>query len=154
MRVRAGAEIPRFDAKTLDDRPISTDAFKGKVVLLDFWATWCGPCIRELPHLRALQKAHGGDDFVLMSISLDDEQDVLREFIAENDMPWTHVFNNQFALGQDLATMYGAEAIPRVVLVGRDGRVVATDLRGHRLEEAVKLAMAQAVAPPTTQPAP
>jgi peroxiredoxin len=90
------ALAPDFNLKTLDGKEIALSQFKGKVILLDFWATWCGPCVGELPHLQDLHRALKGRDNVLMlSISLDREEKALRAFLEKQHMPWLHVFGDK-----------------------------------------------------------
>jgi len=77
---------PAFSVSTVDGRQISMDDLQGKVVLLDFWATWCGPCREALPHIRNVAKKFQGQPLVILSVSLDSDEE--REFIGKNEMNW------------------------------------------------------------------
>lgn len=94
--------------------------FRGKVVLLDFWASWCGPCRSALPNLKRLQAVYGGADFVLVSISEDDDESAWRAFVSGHGMTWAQRLDSDGSLQQQ----YGVNALPTYVLLGRDGSVV------------------------------
>jgi thiol-disulfide isomerase/thioredoxin len=98
--------------------PISE--FKGKVVLLDFWASWCGPCRRALPNLKRLQSVYGSGELVVISVSEDDDQATWKAFVANNGMTWEQRFDGDGAFQRQ----YGVNALPTYVLIGRDGNVV------------------------------
>jgi peroxiredoxin len=105
--------------------------YRGKVVLVDFWATWCGPCVAELPNVRAAYDKYHEQGFDVVAISLDDDVAELKRFLAERKIPWTTLRDE----GHPLAEKYGITAIPSTFLVGRDGKVLHVDLRGERLLE-------------------
>jgi thiol-disulfide isomerase/thioredoxin len=94
--------------------------FSGKVVLLDFWASWCGPCRNALPNLKRLRAVYGGADFVLISISEDDDESAWRAFVSSHGMTWAQRLDSDGSLQQQ----YGVNALPTYVLLGRDGSVV------------------------------
>jgi thiol-disulfide isomerase/thioredoxin len=94
--------------------------FRGKVVLLDFWASWCGPCRSALPNLKRLQAVYGGTDFVLVSISEDDDESSWRAFVSGHGMTWAQ----RLDLDGSLQQQFGVNAVPTYVLLGRDGSVV------------------------------
>ena len=123
--------------KSLDGKTISTTQFKGKVLLLDFWATWCGPCVAVLPQLKRIYKQFHGQGFEILSISLDDDEQALRTFIQKENLNWTHILNSTMPLGQDAAGLYGVEGIPYNILIGRDGRIASRGLIGPQLEVAI-----------------
>jgi thiol-disulfide isomerase/thioredoxin len=93
--------------------------FRGKVVLLDFWASWCGPCRSALPSLKRLQAVYGSDDFVVISISEDDDEATWRAFVASHQMNWPQRLDSHSGLQHQ----YGVNALPTYVLIGRDGSV-------------------------------
>jgi thiol-disulfide isomerase/thioredoxin len=93
---------------------------KGKVVLLDFWASWCGPCRQALPKLKQLQAVYGSEDFAVISVSEDDDEQVWRAFVAEHQMIWAQRFDGSGAL----AHHYGVAALPNYILLGRDGNAI------------------------------
>ena len=101
-------------------------SYRGKVVLIDFWATWCGPCLREMPHVRALHKRLEKQGFTVLAINLDRNQEDLDRFLKENDLPWT----NLVAEGaRKAATRYGVRAIPTMIVVDQQGKVAAVSHR-------------------------
>ncbi|HUI73757.1 MAG TPA: TlpA disulfide reductase family protein [Candidatus Acidoferrum sp.] len=94
--------------------------FRGKVVLLDFWASWCGPCREALPKLKELQSIYGGDDFIVVSVSEDDDENAWRAFVGNHEMFWPQRLDANGGLLQ----RFGVNALPTYVLIGRDGSVV------------------------------
>jgi thiol-disulfide isomerase/thioredoxin len=138
--IQPGRPVPEFAIGSMDDpsRTITRKSLLGRTYLMDFWATWCGPCITEMPWLHAAHERFGPERFTILSLSFDlDPEDVAR-FRAEGDwtMPWLHAY---VAGGMDsgLAEDFGIVNIPRAILVGPDGRILATNeaLRGVRLAE-------------------
>jgi thiol-disulfide isomerase/thioredoxin len=139
----AGSTFPDFAEKDLDGKPISVAGFKGKVVLVDFWATWCGPCREELPNVIATYKKHHADGFEIIGVSLDSDRDELDAFLKQTDgMTWPEYFDGQ-GWHNKLAVKYGVEAIPFSVLIGPDGKIIGKSLRGEELEDAVANALAK-----------
>jgi cytochrome c biogenesis protein CcmG/thiol:disulfide interchange protein DsbE len=94
--------------------------FRGKVILLDFWASWCGPCRRSLPSLKRLRAVYGSADLVVISISEDDDEAAWRSFVSSNQMNWPQRLDSDGSL----QTQFGVNALPTYVLIGRDGTVL------------------------------
>lgn len=137
----AGPMPPAFKATTLDGKPIALADHKGKVVLIDFWATWCAPCRAEIPHVKKAYEKFHARGFEVIGISLDESRDALKKFIAREKMPWPQIVNMDVEGGKDPATLYRVEAIPHTVLVGRDGSIAAMNLRGEQLLKEVEQAL-------------
>lgn len=136
-----------FKAKTTEGTAIDFPAsFKGKVVLLDFWAIWCGPCIGELPHLTAAYQKFHDKGFEVLGISLDRPGDdkKLAAFTKDKNMPWPQVYDGKYWQAE-VAQLYGVRSIPTAYLVDGDtGLVIANSgLRGSELEKTIEAALAK-----------
>jgi thiol-disulfide isomerase/thioredoxin len=128
---QAGDAPPDFSARDISGQAVKLSALKGKVVLLDFWATWCPPCRVEVPHLLAIQRKFKGQDFVLISVSLDRDLQAARQFVKDKAMDWVHIIDLE--AGRELASLYQVEYIPSTFVIGRSGRIEARQLRGDEL---------------------
>jgi peroxiredoxin len=128
------AEFPPFKETGLDGQPLSLADYRGKVVLVDFWATWCGPCVRELPNVLAAYEKFHGKGFEIVGISLDKDRTKLDAFIQDNKMTWRQYFDG-LGWGNKLAKAYGVNSIPATYLLDREGKIIAKDLRGEELEQ-------------------
>jgi thiol-disulfide isomerase/thioredoxin len=110
---------PPFVVTTLDGQRISLDDLQGKVVLLDFWATWCGPCREALPHMRKIAKSFEGQPLVVLSVSLDTDEQKWKDFIAKNGMVWPQYLDGGFT--GPVARMFAVNAIPHTFTIDSDG---------------------------------
>jgi peroxiredoxin len=138
----AGAKFPDFDEKDLLGKPFNLAAYKGKVVLVDFWATWCGPCVGELPNVQAAYEKHHAAGFEIVGISLDSDKAKLEKFIESKKMPWQQYFDGK-GWENKLAGKYGVNSIPATYLLDGEGKIIAKNLRGEALEAAVAKALAK-----------
>jgi peroxiredoxin len=137
-----GAKAPPLAAKTLEGKPLSLEDYRGKYVLLDFWATWCGPCVAEMPKMQDVQAAFGPDDrFVIIGLSLDREVKAAQSFVKDRGLAWVQAFVGDEA-GEKVLADYGVSSIPVTFLIGPDGRVIARGMRGDVIKDAVKKALA------------
>ncbi|MDB5342295.1 MAG: Redoxin domain protein [Schlesneria sp.] len=119
--------------RTIDDRDFELKSLQGKVVLIDFWATWCGHCMDELPHLKRNYQTYHDRGFEIVGISVDDDREALQKFLKKQKIPWTTLHDEEAGAEHPAATHYGIAAYPTSFLLDRTGRVVATDLRGRKL---------------------
>jgi peroxiredoxin len=137
-----GATFPDFDEKDLVGKSLSVGNYKGKVVLIDFWATWCGPCVGELPNVVKTYEKNHDKGFEIIGVSLDQDEQRLRNFTKEKQMTWQQFFDGK-GWGNKLAQKYGIQSIPATFLLNSEGKIIGRDLRGEALEQAVTKALAK-----------
>jgi peroxiredoxin len=131
-----GQELPDFSAVDLDGTPVSLAEYRGNVVLVDFWATWCGPCVEEMPNVKAVYERYHDRGFDIIGISLDTDETQLREFLKEHDLGWRQVFSGQ-GWDSPIARQFHIRAIPAPWLISREGKVISVGARGTELERLV-----------------
>ncbi len=140
-----GKPAPDFQVKDLKGEELTLEKFRGQVVLLDFWATWCGPCIRELPNVKQTYKKYKDQKFQIIGISLDRSQQPLEAFIEREGLAWVHYWDKS----QKITNQYGVRGIPSTFLLDGKGVIRKTNLRGHSLETAVAELVKENLAKPT-----
>lgn len=118
----AGGTLPNVPATRLDGGRESLSDYGGKVVLVDFWATWCAPCVRALPKLRALHRELPADRFTLLAISVDDELETVTQFMDKEAMPWS---NWHVGSSSEIGQAWNVQVFPTYILVDQQGRILA-----------------------------
>jgi len=122
----------------LDGTPFDWSKYLGKVVLVDFWATWCGPCRAELPNVIQAYKQYHDKGFEVVGVSLDTDKKAAEAYVKDQQIPWVTLFNddaNHNGWQHPMAVYYGVQGIPTVILVGADGKVISLSARGPELHK-------------------
>lgn len=132
--VNIGAQAPDFTLPTVDGGEFRLSDLRGKIVLLDFWASWCGPCRGELPNVKKIYEKHHADGLEVVGISLDKDRDKWLKAIEEEELPWIQVSSLQ-AFDCAVAKQYSIQAIPRLFIIDREGKIIGLDLRGEKLAQ-------------------
>lgn len=123
-----------FTQQTIDGKSFKLSSLRGKYILIDFWASWCGPCRAENPNMLKAYNAYKDKNFEIVAISLDDKKQAWKSAVDQDALPWIQVsdlrgFNNE------VAEMYGIKAIPRNFLIDPSGKIIAKNLRGDELDK-------------------
>jgi peroxiredoxin len=129
-KVMPGSKAPLFSMNDMEGNPISLEAYRGKFVLVDFWASWCKPCRMENPRMLSIFNRYKGPKFDMLGVSIDRSKDQWKEAVIADQLNWTQVIDEA-----EVATnAYGVVGIPANVLVGPDGEVIAKNIFGKELE--------------------
>ena len=129
-----GATAPGFTQPDVNGKPVSLSSFRGKYVLIDFWASWCGPCRQENPNVVKVYNEFKQKGFDVLGVSLDRSKADWLEAIAKDKLTWTHVSDLKF-WESAVAAQYGVRSIPMNFLLDKDGKIIAKNLRGDELEK-------------------
>jgi thiol-disulfide isomerase/thioredoxin len=141
--LQPGAEFPPFTLTNLEGEPLHLEDFRGQVVLVDFWATWCPPCRAALPDLKELYAEYHDEGFEIIGLSLDQSQERLEKFLEREEMAWPQFFDGK-VWESPLVDEYGVLAIPTTFLLDREGKIVGRNLHGEELQaEVAKLFAAE-----------
>ncbi|MBB5343424.1 TlpA disulfide reductase family protein [Tunturibacter empetritectus] len=141
---------PAFEVTALDGSKFNLDAMGGRVVLIDFWATWCGPCNEELPHVKKIAKEFAGQPLVIISVSWDSDETKWKNFINKNEMTWVQYRDADHSLSRE----FGVESIPHYFTIDSDGVLTAEMLgSGSDVEGKLKKLIARAKSAPQPQTA-
>lgn len=134
--VNVGGIAPDIDLASPDGTQISLASLRGKYVLIDFWASWCKPCLAEAPNVKAVYDKYRDREFEVYGVSLDEKSDAWQAAIAEYGLDWIHVSSLQ-GWKCPAAKRYDVTGIPKTFLLDPDGRIIAVDLRGEKLGETI-----------------
>jgi peroxiredoxin len=133
MRLMEGAKAPEFTQLSPEGTPVKLADFKGKYVLLDFWASWCGPCRKENPNVVKLYDKYKTKGFEILGISLDQNRERWLQAIQADKLTWKHTSDLK-GWSNEVSKLYEISAIPKTFLLDPNGIIIARDLRGAALE--------------------
>ena len=134
QQIAVGSAAPDFHAEDLSGNLVQLSDFRGKFVFVDIWATWCGPCIAEIPNVQAAAEKYREDPIAFVGVSIDATADRARRFLEDRKLTYEQLWA-QGEFKSDICKQYQVSGIPATFLVDPQGRLVATGLRGDRLEE-------------------
>ncbi len=157
-QIEAGNELPEFELPRLSDSTatLAKSDFEGKAFLIDFWGTWCGPCVQAMPHLHEAYRKHGGEDFTILSVAMRDTREAIERFRSKKwEMPWNHAFVPK---GSDLQTKvrgrFDITGLPAAILVGPGGKILSVTRgvgSGEEVAEAIREALADGKGAPASE---
>jgi len=122
----------RLGGTTIEGQDFALEELRGQVVLVDFWATWCTPCLAEHPQLLAMHRRYAEEGFEIVAVSLDRDRDALENYLEDRELPWINLHDAEG--DSEAVTYYGIRSIPTMILLDRQGRVLSTNARGAELE--------------------
>ena len=137
VKIKTGNKALPFEQSSVDGQTITLDTYKGKYVLLEFWASWCGPCRAENPNLRKQMEIFGPKGFNVLGVSLDKAREPWIKAIEKDGLAWTQVSDLK-GWNNEIAVAYGVKAVPANFLIDPSGTIIAQDLRGEVLNQKLK----------------
>lgn len=148
-RLKLPGQPIEVEGKLLTGEPIDWQKYRGKVVLIDYWATWCGLCKAEMPNVRRLHEQYGDQGFEIVGVCLDEDPKLAKQFLNKQEFPWPTLIGHDEATrgwNHPMVQKYGIFDLPRAILVDREGRVVHVNARGEQLATALEQLFQQPVA--------
>jgi peroxiredoxin len=138
---KSGPELKTFDLKytAVDGKQVDLTKMRGKVVLVDFWATWCRPCRDEVPNVVAAYKKYHEKGFEVVGVSLDEDKDAMLAYTKEQGMTWPQHFDGK----GEVSSRYGIQSIPAMWLVDKKGMIRSTEARGEQLTALIEKLLAE-----------
>ncbi len=136
-KTAVGQMAPDFTMSDPEGKPIQLSSLKGKVVMIDFWASWCGPCRQENPNVVKLYEQYHGKGFEILGVSLDRSKDDWVKAIKDDNLGWLHVSDLQY-WQNSAARLYAVNSIPHALLLDKDGKIIAKGFRSEQLEKKLK----------------
>lgn len=138
-----GAEAPNFELTTPEGKTLSLKDFRGSIVLIDFWASWCAPCLGEMPNLKAIYEKFHKKGLEVIGVSMDNNKTAWTKAIEKEGLPWHHVSSLKGMKRCPVAEAYQVLAIPKLYIISREGQIIAKDLRGEVLATKIEEIMTE-----------
>jgi len=135
-KLAIGSMAPEIIMPDTNGKMVSLSSFRGKVVLIDFWASWCGPCESALPHVVEMYKKYKNKNFTVFSVSLDKDKEHWLKAIHEFGLTWTQVSDLKY-WGSEAADIYDITSIPYTILVSKDGKIVKKKLSEKTMDQEI-----------------
>jgi peroxiredoxin len=132
--IKVGNEAPELILPMPNDKDLALSSLRGKVVLIDFWASWCAPCRKELPNVKRCYEKYKSKGFEILGVSLDKDRDAWLEAITTEGLKWPQVSDLKY-WQSEACQIYAIQSIPYTVLIDKDGKIIATELRGADLDK-------------------
>lgn len=137
VAARTGVEAPDLDMETPQGGRLKLSSLRGKVVMVDFWASWCGPCRKDMPHVKEIYAKYKSKGFEILGVSLDREKKDWVEAIQKDGLTWPQISDLKF-WSSEAVGLYNIQAIPHTVLLDKEGKIIAKGLRGEELDKALE----------------
>jgi len=137
-----GKPAPALVGKDRNGKDVNLSDYHGKIVLLEFWATWCGPCVMQIPHLKKLYEEFNDQGFEIIAISLDQDMNAWNTYIDQHELSWRHLYDGSSFMGTNART-YNISAIPASFLIGKDGRIIRSGEPNGGMERMLRRLLAK-----------
>ncbi|MGZ4036432.1 MAG: redoxin domain-containing protein, partial [Bacteroidia bacterium] len=137
VSARIGQEAPELSLATPEGGQLKLSSLRGKIVMIDFWASWCGPCRKDMPHVKEVYAKYKSKGFEILGVSLDREKQDWVEAIKKDGLSWPQISDLKF-WDSEAARLYNVQSIPHTVLVDKEGKILAKGLRGPELDKALE----------------